>query len=292
MTIAYGATHPDDQDWSAELMILEESGSCLNLEWNRTMSAYADLGEPTIWFENEDDSTIQSLGHVDDEPTEITVEGFGCNCHSRPIGDELRELVCRFSEGSLGSIAPKTMTMSELFFAGLRFGSRGWSWVKYSTSPRSTYQFQDDIGMLTLSCPNLHTAVAFWTSANGWQLSRDANVCYGRSRDAIPSAFVKAIYSSICQACGVILETRTGRLAEAAHIWEVKDGGPDAIENLLCLCPNCHALFDARSWNVEFVDEVPTLVNSMTGTMQSLRMDRSHVLDRRFIQIREMARAR
>jgi HNH endonuclease len=286
MPIAYGATHPDDQDWSAELMTLKDSGSSLNLEWNRTIAAYADIGETNIWFESEEDWASSLLGEDQNKSAGVTPEDVGCNCHSSSIEDELRELVFRLAEGSLGPLSPKTMTLSELFFAGLRYGSRGWSWVKYSTSPRSAYEFQADIGMLTLSCLNLHTAVAFWTPATGWSVSREANACDRRSRDAVSSGLVKAMYDCICQACGVILECPAGRLAEAAHVWEVKDGGPDVIENLLCLCPNCHALFDARTWKIEFLDGMPTLVNSLTGVVQSLRMNPAHALDRRFVNLR------
>ncbi|WP_434403122.1 HNH endonuclease [Streptomyces sp. NBC_01353] len=30
---------------------------------------------------------------------------------------------------------------------------------------------------------------------------------------------------------------------------ESEDNGPDIVENLLCLCPTCHVLFDAGAWS-------------------------------------------
>jgi putative restriction endonuclease len=46
--------------------------------------------------------------------------------------------------------------------------------------------------------------------------------------------------------CGVRLEGNAGPYAEAAHIKPLgrPHNGPDVLENLLCLCPNHHVLFD------------------------------------------------
>jgi putative restriction endonuclease len=46
--------------------------------------------------------------------------------------------------------------------------------------------------------------------------------------------------------CGVRLETPAGPYAEAAHIRPLgtPHNGPDTSDNILCLCPNHHVVFD------------------------------------------------
>lgn len=54
-------------------------------------------------------------------------------------------------------------------------------------------------------------------------------------------------YERVCQACGdESLHTPTGRIAEAAHIRALGGdaAGSDDVNNVLCLCPTCHRLFD------------------------------------------------
>lgn len=49
------------------------------------------------------------------------------------------------------------------------------------------------------------------------------------------------------------LETAARPYAEAAHIMPlgIPHNGPDKLENLLCLCPNCHVLFDGHALTVD-----------------------------------------
>jgi putative restriction endonuclease len=57
---------------------------------------------------------------------------------------------------------------------------------------------------------------------------------------------VKQLHDHTCQVCGIRLTTPAGPYAEAAHIRAlgVPHNGPDVLDNLLCLCPNDHVLFD------------------------------------------------
>ncbi|XEC32817.1 HNH endonuclease [Streptomyces fradiae] len=57
---------------------------------------------------------------------------------------------------------------------------------------------------------------------------------------------VKRIHDYTCQVCGIRLQGATGAYAEAAHIRPLglPYDGPDAVENVLCLCPNHHVLLD------------------------------------------------
>ena len=65
-------------------------------------------------------------------------------------------------------------------------------------------------------------------------------------RDTSLGRKVKALHDYSCQICGVRLDCVGGPYAEAAHIKPLgaPHGGPDSLDNLLCLCPNHHVMFD------------------------------------------------
>lgn len=57
---------------------------------------------------------------------------------------------------------------------------------------------------------------------------------------------VKNLYKNTCQICGIQIITPVSSYSEAAHIKGLgkPHNGPDSIENILCLCPNHHVMFD------------------------------------------------
>lgn len=67
-------------------------------------------------------------------------------------------------------------------------------------------------------------------------------------RDSSLVKKIKELYNFKCQICGIILKLKEKGIyyAEAAHIKPLGNphNGPDTIENMLCLCPNHHVLFD------------------------------------------------
>lgn len=65
-------------------------------------------------------------------------------------------------------------------------------------------------------------------------------------RDSRLGKKVKSLYNYKCQVCGIQIKTEAGFYAEAAHIKPVgkPHDGPDTADNLLCLCPNHHLMFD------------------------------------------------
>jgi putative restriction endonuclease len=65
-------------------------------------------------------------------------------------------------------------------------------------------------------------------------------------RDTRQAKKIKQLYDYKCQVCDLSLETNSGKYAEAAHIKPLgmPHNGPDTLDNLLCLCPNHHVLFD------------------------------------------------
>jgi putative restriction endonuclease len=66
-------------------------------------------------------------------------------------------------------------------------------------------------------------------------------------RSTLVSNIVKKLYGNRCQVCDCRLDIPGGRIAEGAHIRALgkPHSGPDVPENILCLCPNHHSVFDA-----------------------------------------------
>ncbi len=66
-------------------------------------------------------------------------------------------------------------------------------------------------------------------------------------RDTQLANRVKAIHNHECQICGHKIILNDGaRYAEGHHIQPLGEPhkGPDSMENILCLCPNCHVVCD------------------------------------------------
>jgi putative restriction endonuclease len=101
-------------------------------------------------------------------------------------------------------------------------------------------------------------------------------------RDSRVSAFVKSIHDDKCQACGIRLETPAGAYSEGAHIRPLgrPHNGQDVPDNVLCLCPNCHVLFDAGA----FAIKPDTL--ELVGIVGKLRTHRRHPVGREFLEYR------
>lgn len=66
-------------------------------------------------------------------------------------------------------------------------------------------------------------------------------------RDTKVTLWVKQLHSYRCQICGTALDVGgNSHYAEAHHIKPLgsKHNGPDVVENVICVCPNHHALLD------------------------------------------------
>lgn len=72
-------------------------------------------------------------------------------------------------------------------------------------------------------------------------------------RDSDVSDAVKELHDYTCQICSARLVTPRGAYAEGCHIKPLgrPHSGPDTQDNLLCLCPNCHVLFDEQAIWIE-----------------------------------------
>jgi predicted restriction endonuclease len=94
-------------------------------------------------------------------------------------------------------------------------------------------------------------------------------------RDSSLAKEVKQLYNFKCQVCGTVLVAQGRKYAEAAHIRPVGEphNGQDTIDNIMCLCPNHHKLFDMGGF---FVDDNLKISTSDTN----LHVDARHKVNR------------
>ncbi|OHX05209.1 YDG/SRA domain-containing protein [Micromonospora sp. WMMB235] len=98
-------------------------------------------------------------------------------------------------------------------------------------------------------------------------------------RSTAKAVGVKRLHDYTCQICGVRLITPAGAYAEAAHIRPLgkPHNGPDDADNILCLCPNHHLLFDTGAIYIDSSGQVREIgSNSALG---DLRVTSSHPLN-------------
>ena len=111
----------------------------------------------------------------------------------------------------------------------------------------------------------------------GYSVPRRQEVWVSRVvRDSARARKIKALYRHSCQICEIRLECPAGLYSEAAHIRPLgtPHNGPDTKDNILCLCPNHHVLFDNGA--ISIADDL-----SLTGTgNESLTVHRNHRINR------------
>ncbi|HET7270223.1 MAG TPA: YDG/SRA domain-containing protein [Rubrobacter sp.] len=97
-------------------------------------------------------------------------------------------------------------------------------------------------------------------------------------RDTAQASAIKALYDHRCQMCGTRLECPAGLYAEAAHIRPLgaPHNGPDTKDNILCLCPNHHVLFDNGA--VSVADDL-----SLIGAESNLTVHRDHHINPHYL---------
>lgn len=88
-------------------------------------------------------------------------------------------------------------------------------------------------------------------------------------RSTAVSQAIKRLYDGACQVCHVQLPVPGGSVAEGAHIRALgrPHSGPDVPENVLCLCPNHHSLFDQGGIYVTDTFEVRDYLGKPVGPL-------------------------
>lgn len=90
---------------------------------------------------------------------------------------------------------------------------------------------------------------------------------------------VKRLHEHRCQVCGTAIEVDLGLYAEGAHIRALgrPHAGPDASDNVLCLCPNDHVRFDRGA--IHLTDDL-MIVDTHSGKPQGrLRTHPRHAIN-------------
>jgi hypothetical protein len=144
-----------------------------------------------------------------------------------------------------------------MYWRGIRLGSSARSWQRYILESASIANSLLGTPTIVLRCCWTHIQrLRFNTSEMKWNLLGEEQVkavpTYVLKRQPyIGNAMeeIKELYDHTCQRCRVSLKnTPAGSCMQACHINPHADGGEATFENLLCLCPNCHALFDRNTW--------------------------------------------
>lgn len=103
------------------------------------------------------------------------------------------------------------------------------------------------------------------------------------SRDV--SEHVKAVHNYECQVCGFTIEAPGGiRVAETTHIrgLGIPHKGPDAAENILCLCPSHRRQFDLGAITIE--DNLQVVDESTGVPFATLSLARRHRVGAEFLR--------
>lgn len=107
-------------------------------------------------------------------------------------------------------------------------------------------------------------------------------------RDTAQAKALKQHYDYQCQVCRIQITTAVGPYAEAAHIRPlgVPHNGPDVTDNILCLCPNHHVMFDLGVFSIQddlrFIglDGELFVKKGHDVSSEHLRYHRNHYLER------------
>ena len=97
-------------------------------------------------------------------------------------------------------------------------------------------------------------------------------------RDTKISRDIKKLYSYACQVCGILIKTKSGFYAEGAHIKPLgrPHNGYDSSDNMLCLCPNHHVMFDKGSFSI---DDDFSLIGGASDLPDVININPEHEVD-------------
>lgn len=96
-------------------------------------------------------------------------------------------------------------------------------------------------------------------------------------RSTAVADYVKRLYDHRCQTCGTRIDLGDRGYSEGAHIRPLgrPHDGSDIAANVLCLCPNCHVLFDNGSLIID--EDESVLVNG--AVIGALHTHPAHGID-------------
>ena len=98
---------------------------------------------------------------------------------------------------------------------------------------------------------------------------------------------VKELNNNTCQVCGEYFEGVKGPISVGAHIRGLGGihNGPDIISNLLCLCPNHHALFDSYGFYIDQELNIVSIDQELPLNPENRLITTSkHKIDKQFLK--------
>lgn len=160
----------------------------------------------------------------------------------------------------------------DFIYLGL-YDVTSWSWGEREGFKILIYQLRAAPGD-SLSAAN---AVKYLERGSDGPPNRRWTVANKIQRNVKITQSVKSLYGDQCQACESKLITAAGPYSEGAHIRPLgaPHYGPDTLSNMLCLCPNCHTMFDGRAL---WVDPAG-MVHIFDQSMRLLTVHTKHRLD-------------
>lgn len=98
-------------------------------------------------------------------------------------------------------------------------------------------------------------------------------------RDTLASDAVKEAHQHVCQACSTRIALPGGSYSQAVHIRPLgrPHNGPDTADNILCLCPNCHALFEGWAFTIEDDGNLIGALSGMLNEIEGHSINREHL---------------
>ena len=96
---------------------------------------------------------------------------------------------------------------------------------------------------------------------------------------------IKELYDYTCQVCNIKLLGYKFPIAVGAHIKDLgkPHNGPDVLENILCLCPNHHSLFDNFGFSIN--PQTLKIEGLKEGNVnQTLKVHPKHNLNKEFLE--------
>ena len=147
-------------------------------------------------------------------------------------------------------------------------------WQVYGVGGFKVWQFrltQDAIDPVATPGPTLPPSLPPGGSANPARVTVTTQRIV---RDTALAREVKRSYDYACQVCSLRIATPSGAYAEAAHVRPLgaPHNGPDTKDNILCLCPNHHTMFDLGVFSIN--DDL-----SLIGIEGEIDFKPAHIID-------------
>lgn len=100
---------------------------------------------------------------------------------------------------------------------------------------------------------------------------RKKRECFLYNRNQTYVRRVKAAFDNTCAICETRIEIRNSQFySEVHHIIPLNENGPDQINNMICVCPNCHVKLDLKVLRLD---------------LTQIHNPNNHIMDQNYVNI-------